>query len=248
MTIVTIDRPEVRNAVDGPTADALIERLRSVRGRRRCAGRDPLRRQRHVLCGSRPEGGRVGARARQPTVRGARPSRSDADAPGEADDRGGRGIRGRRRLRARAVVRSEGRDDGREARGSQPAMGRTSDGRRNREAAATDRTGTSTRPDHDRAARRRRRSASHGTGESGGRTRASAGRGCDSCANEIASKPQISLRGDRSLVLRAVGTNRRATHSSTSIDAALPAIVEGKTVAGAGRFDRGAGRHGESAD
>ena len=35
VTIVTIDRPEVRNAVDGPTAALLADAFRAVRRRRR---------------------------------------------------------------------------------------------------------------------------------------------------------------------------------------------------------------------
>ena len=55
VTIITIDRPEVRNAVDGPAAILLADAFRRFE-----ADDDShvavLRRQRHVLRGGRPQG------------------------------------------------------------------------------------------------------------------------------------------------------------------------------------------------
>ena len=57
--VVTIDRQERRNAVDGPTAELLTEAYRKLRGRRRRARDDPDRRgRRRLLRRRRPEGDR----------------------------------------------------------------------------------------------------------------------------------------------------------------------------------------------
>jgi enoyl-CoA hydratase/carnithine racemase len=49
VTIVTIDRPEVRNAVDRPTATLLADAFRAFDADDSERGRDPHRRRRHVL-------------------------------------------------------------------------------------------------------------------------------------------------------------------------------------------------------
>ena len=62
-------------------------------------------------------------------------------------------------------------------------------------------------------------------------------------AHELASKPQISLRGDRMSAYEAWGLSGpealRNEHNH-----GLHALAEGESVAGAERFTRGAGRHG----
>ena len=116
---VTIDRPEVRNAVDGPTARALADAFRAFDADARSAGRGAHRRRRHTsapapTCARSPAARRRTrsaptatrcARARRrhgrATARWGR-SRLRAD---EAGDRRRRGLRRRRRHRARAVVR-----------------------------------------------------------------------------------------------------------------------------------------------
>ena len=45
VAVVTIDRPEARNAVDRPTADALVDAFDALRGRRRPRGRGAHRRR-----------------------------------------------------------------------------------------------------------------------------------------------------------------------------------------------------------
>jgi enoyl-CoA hydratase len=63
-------------------------------------------------------------------------------------------------------------------------------------------------------------------------------------AEEIAAKPQISLLGDRLSAYEQWGLGQ----SDALINEhrrGMPAIVEGETASGAGRFDAGAGRHGQ---
>ena len=57
--VLTIDRPHRRNAVDGPTAERLLDGRRGLRGRRRRAPARPHRRGRgQLLRGRRPQGDR----------------------------------------------------------------------------------------------------------------------------------------------------------------------------------------------
>ena len=80
VAIVTIDRPEVRNAVDGPTAAALAEAFRRFDADDALARRGAHRRRRHVLRRRRPEGGRRRARQPRSTPRRRRADGADAHA------------------------------------------------------------------------------------------------------------------------------------------------------------------------
>ncbi len=71
VTTVILDRPDVRNAVDGPTAAALAERVRRVRGRRR--------RPVAVLCGA---GGTFCAGADLKAIGGPDGNRVEPDGDG----------------------------------------------------------------------------------------------------------------------------------------------------------------------
>lgn len=62
-------------------------------------------------------------------------------------------------------------------------------------------------------------------------------------AEEIATKPQISLRGDRASVYEAWGLDEKDALLNEHRHG-VRAIETGESVEGAGRFDRGAGRHG----
>ena len=53
---ITIDRPEARNAVDGPAARALADAFREFEARRRAAGGRAVGRRWSLLRGSRPQG------------------------------------------------------------------------------------------------------------------------------------------------------------------------------------------------
>ena len=74
--VVTIDRQERRNAIDGPTAESARRRLRALRGRRRRARAGAHRRRRRgVLRRRRPQGDRE---LRAAHGRPARPARASA--------------------------------------------------------------------------------------------------------------------------------------------------------------------------
>ena len=62
-------------------------------------------------------------------------------------------------------------------------------------------------------------------------------------AEEIASKPQTSLRGDRLSSYEAWGLSGRDALLNEH-ERALPSLTSGEAVEGAGRFEGGAGRHG----
>ena len=77
VTIVSIDRPEARNAVDGPTSVLLADAFRAFDKDDDTLGRGAHRRRRHVLRGRGPEG-HLG-RAREPGPRAGR--RTDGSEP-----------------------------------------------------------------------------------------------------------------------------------------------------------------------
>ena len=79
VTTVVIDRPEARNAVDGPTAAALADAFRAFDADPDAAGRGAARRRRHVLRGRRPQGDRYAGR--QPGPTGRRRTRTARWAP-----------------------------------------------------------------------------------------------------------------------------------------------------------------------
>ena len=97
--------------------------------------RGPHRRGRHVLRGRRPEGDRRRTRATPCTDDGDGPMGPTRMLLVEAGDRRGRGLRGRRRPRARAVVRPARRGARRGVRRVLPAVGRAARRRRHRPPA-----------------------------------------------------------------------------------------------------------------
>ncbi len=108
VTVVTIDRPEVRNAVDRRDRRGAGRRVPGVRRRRR---------RRRSRCSPAPAARSapgadlkaVAAGARQPgRARRRRPDGADPAAAVEAGDRRGRGPRRRRRARAGGLVRPAG--------------------------------------------------------------------------------------------------------------------------------------------
>ena len=158
VAIVTIDRPEVRNAVDGPTRGCSPTRSAAstptTRSTSPCSPAPAARSAPAPTSRRCPTGGgnRVGARRR-------RPDGPDAHAARQAGHRRGRGPRRRRRPRARAVVRPARRRARRGVRRVLPALGRAADRRRHHPPAAADRPQPRARPDPHRARRVGRRGA-----------------------------------------------------------------------------------------
>ncbi len=110
VTTVVIDRPEARNAVDGPTAAALVEAFRAFDadptqsvavlygdGGTFCAGAD-----------LKAIGTERGNQVNPMETKRRRPDGTDPDAAVEAGDRRDRGVRRGRRTRARGLVRPAG--------------------------------------------------------------------------------------------------------------------------------------------
>ncbi len=155
VTTVVLHRPQARNAVDGPTAQALADAFRAFdtdedasvavlygAGGTFCAGAD-LKAHRD--------------RAQQPG-RGdrGRPDGPDADAARETGDRRDRGVRSRRGPRARPLVRPAGGRRGREAGRLLPTLGRPAHRRRDGAAAPAGRHRPGPGPGADRSRGRRR--------------------------------------------------------------------------------------------
>ena len=159
--VLTIDRPERRNAVDPTTADLLLE------GYRRFEADDEARIL--ILTGAGEEAFCAGADLKSVAAAtedeeiakqwlAPRPHRSPWLHPPdriEADDRGDLRLGPGRWSRAGAVVRSSGRNRDREAGLSGAPVGCASDRRRHSAAAADRRDGTRSRHDPQRADRRR---------------------------------------------------------------------------------------------
>ena len=167
VAVVTIDRPDVANAVDRPTAEALADAFRRFDADEALAVA--------VLTGA---GGTFCAGAdlkamREPGAPRASRVEPDGDGPvgptrmllAQAGDRRGRGPRRRRRARARALVRPAGRRRGRGLRRLLPPLGHPADGRRHDPARAADRPQPRARHDPHRPRRRRRGGAAHGPGQ-----------------------------------------------------------------------------------
>ena len=198
--VLTIDRQHRRNAVDGPTAEALLE------GYNRFEADDEARVL--VLTGAGDDAFCAGAdlknlavarRARARRRGAARLHAHDAD---EAHDRRDQRVLPRRRARARAVVRPADRPPRRAARVPRAPLGRAADRRRHPAAAADRRHGPGAGPDPHRAHHARARGARLGPADRA-RRRPARSRAADRAgargvpAADDARRPQRSDRGLR---------------------------------------------------
>ena len=245
VAVITLDRPDVRNAVDWPTADALTDAVRALRDGRRARGRGAHRRRRYVLRGRRPEGDDRGWTPAQPCRGGRRRADGpDVSAAHQAGDRRGGRACGRRWPRARDLVRSPRRRRGCDLRGVLPAMGRAVDRRRHRPPPAAHRPEPRPRPRADRSCGRRRRGARHGAGQPGGAVghRAAA---AVALATEVAVLPQRCLRSDR---VSLYAQWDRSVDDALAIETTygIDVLRSVEALEGAARFTGGSGRHGAS--
>ena len=148
--VVTIDRPERRNAIDGPTAEALHEAFRAF------VADDGARVL--VVTGGGEEAFCAGADLKALDTLGPRLDLPEGPlgftrlALAEADDRRGLGLVPGRRLRARAVVRPARRDPERALRLHRAPLRRAADRRRDAAAAADRRQRPRARPRRSPAA------------------------------------------------------------------------------------------------
>ena len=205
VAIVTIDRPEVANAIDRPTAEALADAFRRFEEDDAAAVA--------VLTGA---GGKfcAGADLKAMQEPGApRASRVEPDGDGpvgptrmllrKAGDRRRRGKRRGRWPGAGDLVRPAGRRGGRRLRRLLPPLGHPADGRRNHSARTADRSQPRPRPDPDRARRQRRGGVADGPGQPARRPGAGAGGGVEAGARGGGPSPGGAAQRP-AVVVRAV--------------------------------------------
>ena len=152
ITTVVLSRPEVRNAVDRQTAEELAQAFRAFDADDEAlvgvlAGDDGP-----VLCGRRSQGIRRW-HAESARTDGRRADGADAPAAEQAGHRRHRGLRGRGRARARALVRSARDGGGRGAGRLLPTLGRAAHRRRHRALAPAHWAESRARPRSSPAAR-----------------------------------------------------------------------------------------------
>ena len=213
VVVVTIDRPDALNALDGETLSELRDRLRELATDTGGEGRGPHRRGRPGVRGRRGhqgddrDDGARGSRLGQPRPRVRAAARVDA----EADHRRRQRLRARGRLRARPGVRHPLRVGAREVRpaGDQP-RGHPRLGR-HPAARARDRRRPGEGPDPDRAHDRRR-----GGAQDRARERRLSRRGSCSTAS---SRPLRRWQRRARLRCRRRRTRRTARSRATSAPA-----------------------------
>ena len=250
VTIVVIDRPEVRNAVDRPTGQALYDafvafdadedqRVAVLTGADGtfCAGAD-------LGALSDGRGNRVDRQAADEIVDSMGPMGPTRLDHLEAGHRRRRGSRRGRRAGARRVVRPAGGGHRCRLRRLLPTVGRPALRRRHHPPAPPHRAQPRHGPHPDRTRCRRGRSRGHRGWPTGWSSPARRSPLPSTSPTQIAAFP-AALRA------HGPGTRRAASGSLTEAEALAvevelgwETIASGETAAGASRFAAGAGRHG----
>ena len=201
--LVTIDRPERRNAIDGPTAEALHDAFRRFVADDEARVLVLARRRATTRSAPAPTSRRSRRWGRGSTARGA--ARLHPAGLAEADDRGDLRLVPRGRLRARALVRPARRHAERALRLHRAALRRPADRRRHAAAAADRRQRPRARPRPQRAASStpRRRGASASSPRSSPPARTSSARW--RWPSGSPPFPQDTMLSDRRAVLEGAG-------------------------------------------
>ena len=237
---MVLDRPHARNAVDGPTAHGPGRRVPGLRRRRRRQRRRAVRRRAARSAPAPTSRRSAPSAATRCSESGRRPDGPDPAAARQAGDRRDRGVRRRRRPRARDLVRPPGRGRGRRARRLLPALGRAAHRRRHGPAAPADRHRPGAGPDPHRACGRRRGGAADRAGgpRRAARSGASGGRGARPRARGAA--PGLPAPGP-ALPPRAGGDVRGGRDGQRAARTASPACSPGRSRARSGSRQARAG-------
>ncbi len=175
VTTVIMNRPEARNAVNGPTAAELFAAFDDFDNDDSASVAVLCGRQRDLLRRCRSQGVRhTGRQPRAPDR--ARPDGTHSNGVVQAGDRCRQRLRGGRRAGTRVVVRPPGGGRGRDHGGLLPALGRPADRRRYGTAPSAHRSQPCHGHDPDRPWCRRRRGTGDGSGQPRRAERARPGR------------------------------------------------------------------------
>ena len=242
--VVTIDRPAVRNAVDGPTAQLLYDVFVDFDGDDAvsvavltggsgtfCAGAD----LKAISTGTGNTVGREGPAEIVGSLGPMGPTRLVLDKPVIAAVEG-HAVAGRTGV---GVLGRPSRGGERfDVRGLLPPMGCTADRRWNDPAGAADRPVARPRSRPHRTRRRRCRGGTDRARESGRGARRGARGWPSNWPSEVSANPQVCMRSDRPVAVRPVvdGPRRGARQRGR---ARLETIATGETAEGAHRFADG---------
>ena len=235
VTTVILNRPEARNAVNGPTAAALYAAFDEF-DRDDSASVAVLWGDHGTFCAGADLKAFGTPDSQRRTPDGTRTDGAQPHGAVQTGDRRGQRIRRRRGSGVGVVVRSAGGRGGCRVRRVLPALGGAADRRRHRAAAAADRAQPGDGHDPHRPRGARRRSAGDRVGQSGG-AQGPGPEAAEELAAELAALPQQCLRSDRLSALHQWGLpeSEAIDHEFASISRVAAEAIEGRRAVRRGR-------------